>query len=309
MATAIVGADVRWGMKNESTEGTAVTVDELYEVTGGDVGLVEEGVHAQGMAGTRSRYATRTRAGIRRVTGSLSMQPNAIEWANLLPRILGASAAGTSFLLAEQLPSFTLVADKDNGTDGKVLTYNGCKVSKAVLTAEQGRPLQLDMSIEGWDESVGAAGTFPSLTLNTATGPFLLSDTNAGITVAASTYPFRRVVITIDNMLDGERFMNSNIRSALRAKDRVVTVELDGPYGNNSAAYPTAATLAAGVAVVVTFANTVHAVSMAITLSKVHFPRKSPPMSGREEVMLPLIGEARAGTANDELSIVVDSTP
>lgn len=310
MATAIVGVDCRIGMKKEVTEGTAVTVDQLFEYIAGDVGLVEENLHAQGMAGTRSRWGIRTRAGNRRVTGSLTLQPNAAEWAGLLPKILGADASGTSYALAEQLNSFTLVIDKDNGTDGKVFTYNGCKCSRAVITAEQGRIVTLEMGIEGWDEAVGNAGTFPAISLDVATGPFIMTDSTGAISVGGSALPHRRVVITIDNMLDTERFMNSQIRSALRARDRVITVELDGPYGNNSAAYPTAATLAAGVAVSITFTNTVHAVSLAITLPKVHFARRTPPLNGREEVMLPLIGEARASAAaNDELSIVLDSTP
>jgi hypothetical protein len=309
MATAIVGADVRIGIGSEVTEGTAVAATELYEYLGGDVGLVEEEINSMGMAGTRSRYATRTRAGVRRVTGSLTLQPNAIEWSQLLPRILGAAASGTTFALAEQLPSFTLVIDKDNATDGKTFTYNACKVSRAVLTAEQGRPLTLELGIEGWDESIGAAGTFPSLTLNTATGPFILSDTSGAITVGGAAYPFRRMVLTIDNSPDTERFMNSNIRSALRSKDRIISLELDGPYGNNSAIYPTAATLAAGVAVVIPFTNTVHAVSLSISLPLVHFTRRTPPLAGREEVMLPLVGQARATAANSECVITLDSTP
>jgi hypothetical protein len=238
------------------------------------------------------------------------MNPNAAELALLLPWILGADASGTTYALGEWLQSFTTTIKKDNSTDGKVFTYNGCRVARAVFSAEQGGPLTLQMDIEARDETVNNAGTFPSLTLNVATGPFIFSDSAGAITVAGSPYPFKRFSVTVDNMLDTERFTNSQTRTAIPTRGRIVTVELDGPYGNNSATYPTAATLATGVAVAATFTNTIHAVSIAFSCPKVHFPRRTAGWNGRDEVMLPLVGEARANAAaNDELVVTLDSTP
>lgn len=310
MANEIMGVQCRIGVKEEVTEGTAVTVDKLLELISGDIALAEEGVNAAGMAGSRSRASARTRAGTRKVSGSITLQPNAIEWALLLPWILGADASGTTYALAELLQPFTVTVDKDNGTDGKVFTYNGCKIAKAVITAEQGAPVSLQCDIEGRDEAIANAGTFPSLTLDTATGPFLTSDCAGAITVGGTAFPFRRMVLTIDNMLDTERFLNSTTRSGMQPKDRIITVELSGPYGGKETLYPTAATLAAGVAVSCTFTNTIAAVSLALSLPKVHFPRKTPAWNGREEVDLTLTGEARWSSAvNDELVVTLDSTP
>lgn len=308
MADPIMGVQSRIGVKKETVENTPVTVDTLLEVISGDIGLVEEGLHAQGMAGTRSHWAARTRAGVRRVSGSVTLCPNALEWSVLLPFILGADASGTTFATAETLPSFTAVLDKDNGTDGKVFTYAGMKVGRASLTADQGGLLMLQLDVEGRDESIGNAGTFPAISLSVATGPFCFSD--AVISVAGSSYSFKSFRLSVDNQLDGDRIMNSAVRTAIPTRGRIVSVELDGPAGNNHASYPTAATLAAGVAVVITLTNTVHAVSMAITLPKCHFPRRSPVWNGREELMIPLAGECRASAAaGDEISIVLDSTP
>lgn len=311
MADPVMGGfQVRLGVKEEVTEGTAVTVDTLLEVVSGDIGLIEEGINTAGMTGTRSRYAARTRAGSRRVSGSVTLNPNAAEWALLLPWILGADASSTSYALAETLQSFTATLKKDNGTDGKVFTYNGCKVARAVITGEQGgSPISLQMDIEGRDETLGNAGTFPSLTLNVATGPFLFSDSTGAITIAGTAYAARRFVLTIDNALDTERFTNSLTRTALQPRDRIISLELTVPYGTATAAYPTAATLAAGVAVVITLTNTVHAVSLAFSLPKVHFGRRSPVWNGREEMDLVLSGEARVSSAaNDELAVTLDST-
>lgn len=308
MADPIMGVQSRIGIKKEATEGSAETVDTLLELISGDIGLVEEGIHAQGMTGSRSHWSARTRANTRRVSGSITLNPNAAELAVLLPLILGANASGTSYALAETLQAFTAVLDKDNGTDGKTYTYNGCKVGRAVFSAEQGGMLTVQLDVEGRDEAIGNAGTFPSLSLNVATGPFIFSD--AVISVGGSNYSFRRLSITVDNQLDAERFMNSQTRTAIPSRGRVVSVELDGPAGQNHATYPTEATLAAGVAVVATFTNEVHAVSIAFSLPKVHFPRRTAVWAGREELMLPLVGEARASAAvNDELVVTLDSTP
>lgn len=310
MADPVMGAGNHLGIKKETTEGTAVTVNTLLELISGDIGLTEEAVDTNGMTGTRSHWSARTRAGTRKVSGSITLQPNAIEWSVLLPWIFGADASGTTFALAETLPSYTVVKAIDNGTDGKVMTYNGVKVNKAVISGEAGgSPLSLQLDLEGWDEAVGNAATFPSISLNVATGPFLFSDSAGAITVGGSAYGFKRFSLTIDNALDTDRILNSTIRSGLPSRDRLISLELDGPWGTNSATYPTAATLAAGVAVVLTFTNTIAAVSLALSLPKVHFPRKTPPWNGREEVMLPLAGMAKATAANNELVVTLDSTP
>ena len=310
MANPVMGCQCHIGVKEETTEGTAVTVDSLLEMISGDIALAETDLHGNGMTGSRSIWSARTRANTRRVSGTINLEPNAAEWALLLPWILGADVSGTAYALAETLQPFTVTIGKDNGTDGKVPTYNGCRVNKAVISAEQGGPLALQLEIEGRDEALGNAGSFPSLTLNVATGPFIFSDSSGAITVGGTAFPVKRFSLTIDNQLDTERFTNSTTRTALPTKGRSISVELGGPYGGKEALYPTAATLAAGVAVVATFTNTVHAVSIAFSLPKCHFPRRTPPWNGREEVELPLTGMARASAAvNDECSVVLDSTP
>ena len=309
MADPIVGAQIQVGMVAEVTAGTFVTPTELYEYIEGDLGFVETEFNATGMAGTRSQQSERTRANIGRVTGSLTFCPNALEWANLLPRILGAAASGTTFALAETLPAFSVGIDKDNGTDGKYFQYAGCYVNRATITSQSGGPVMLRLDIEGMTEAVASAGGFPSLSLGVATGPFLHADSSAAVVVGGTTYPARSVEITIDNALDTERFLNSTTRAALPALNRIITVNLGLPYGNATAAYPTAATLAAGVAVTVTWTNTVHAVSLLASFVKVHFPRRTPPLSGRNELDLPLSGIARRTAATRELVCTLDSTP
>ncbi len=305
-----MGSSVKLGMVAEVTFGTAIaiaSVTEMYELVGGDLNLEEDVIDTAGLVGTRSRISERTRTNMRKVTGSLTLNPNALELVNLLPRILGGAAAGTSFPLAETLPFFTVAIDKSNGTDGKVPTYSSCYINSATFKAEQGQPLSLELQIEGVDETLNAAGSFPNLTLGVATGPFIFSD--AVYNVGGSAYNFKSFECKIDNQLDTERFMNSLTRTAIPSKGRVITVTLDGPYSVNSAVYPTAATAAAGVAVTATFTNTIQAVSLLMSFVKVHFPRKGQKLNGRDEVMMPLVGEAKSVAATKELVVTLDSTP
>jgi hypothetical protein len=306
----VMGVMARWAVGEETTAGTPVTPTNLLEVLpGSDLGMAEEAVGAEGMSGTRSRKSERTRAGLQRISGRCIMEPNAAELALLLPWILGANASGTTYALAETLQPFTSELKKDNGTDGKVFTYAGCFVNKATFTSEPGAALRLELEVEAFTESVGTAATATSLTLNVATSPFIHSDTSAAVSIAGSAYPTSRVQITIDNQLDADRFLNSTTRAALPAKGRDITVSLGPPYGASTSLYPTAATLAAGVAVNVTYTNTVYAVSCLFSFVKVHFPRRTPPWNGREEFMLPLEGMAKETAATKELVVTLDSTP
>jgi hypothetical protein len=104
------------------------------------------------------------------------------------------------------------------------------------------------------------------------------------------------VDITIDNAIDRDRFFNSQTATALPPMDRHVTMELSAPYGDASALYGMGA---AGAAVVATFTNGGAVLTM--TAGRVAFPRKSPGVPGRQEIMLPLHGTAYKSGSTAEL--------
>lgn len=273
---------------------------ELYDLISGDFGLIEEHYQADGTTGTRSKHAERNRANTRKATGSLTFQPNAVELSTLLPRILGGSASGTDYPLAETLPSFTLVIDKVT----KVFTFATCYVNRATFRSSQGQPLEVQLDIEGLDESVGNAGTFPAISLNlTGGGPFMHSD--VVIAVGGSNYSFRSFEMIVDNMLDTERFFNATSRASIPSRGRSITWRLDGPYGDNSALYNLTVT---GVAALATFTHST-ATSLVFSSAKVCFPRRGPILNGKEEIMLPLEGMAYMSSTTRELVTTLDSTP
>lgn len=251
-----------------------------------------------GLRGTRSHDISRIRAANRRCGGPISLQPSAVELALLLPWILGANASGTTYALADTLPTRYVTIDRVI----KVFKYTGVVVNRATFRASEGEPLSLDLDLVGIDETVANAGTFPSLSIDTTTQPFMFTD--LAWTLAATGYSLKEFEMVIDNNIDTERFFNSQTLSAAYPQDRTISFRTRVPAGDAIAAYNTGPT---GVAVVGTFTNA--ATSLIFSMVKVTFPRKSPPVEGRSEIMLPLEGIAYSSSGTRELVTTLDSTP
>ena len=282
--------------------GTTSTVDQPLDFLNENLAVNETFIDRNGLRGTRSRLIEPMRVGLRRIEGQITLQPTAVELSYLLPWILGAAASGTTYALAETVPERYVTVDRSDGTDGKVFTYDGVKVNRATFRCSQGELLTVVLDLVGKDETVANAGTFPSLTLDTTTAPFTFSD--CAISVGGTTYNSRDIEIVVDNRLDTERFFNSNTRTAIVAQDREISVNLNLGYGDAEAAYNTGI---GGVAVTATFTNS--AVSCLFSFVKVLFPRRSPTIPGKQEIMLPLQGMAKKSSTTNELVVTLDSTP
>lgn len=299
---ASMASQAQLGMIAEVTAGTPVTVTERYEFASESMSMNESLLDTSGILGTRSHMSERVRANIQRVSGSITLYPNSVELVNLLPRILGGAASGTSFPLADTLPPFTVNVDRVTAR----WVYGGCFVNRATFASRQGEPLTLTLEIEAMNEQTPSATVFPTLSISLV-GPYIHSDAQSGstsaLTISGTAYRFREWSLTIDNHLDTERFFNSVTRISIPAMDRTVTWTFAGPYGDNSALYGLAST---GVACVATFTNGNY--SIAFTSNKVAFPRLSPPAQGKEEIFLSLVGQARSDGSTKELTTVNDST-
>jgi hypothetical protein len=280
--------------------GAASPVTEFYDFLSEGLALTEEIVDGSGIVGSRSRPKERARQGIRRVTGSLNMQPSPVELNTLLPWVLGGVKDGATFEipLTETLPEKFITIDRVQ----KVFTYNGCKASRMTVRGAQGQPVQFTFDVEGKDETVAAAGSFPGTwALDLTAGPYMFHE--AVISVAGTPYNYREFELTLDNGLDGERFLNSQTRTEIMAHDRLVTVSLTGPYGDNSATYGLAVL---GVAVLITLTNGIY--RLIFSMPAVQFPRQSPTVEGRSEIFLPLNGVARKSGASAELTVTNDTS-
>jgi hypothetical protein len=261
--------------------------------------VAEEFVDTNGLRGTLEHDGARVRAGIRRVGGQIQLQPTAVELALLLPWIFGTAGVDNVYALADTVPSRYVTIDRI----AKVFTYDHVFVDKAVFSASKGSALRLTLDLVGVDEAIGNAGTFPSLSLDTTTGPFMFTD--GALQIASTTYTPEEWELSVENHIDRDRFFNALVLStAVNAMDRTITTRFRLPYGDSVATYNTGA---GGVAVDMTFTN--GGCSLDFSMVKVTFPRRSPTVPGRQEIMLPHEGRAWRSGSTKPLVTTLDSTP
>lgn len=270
-----------FGFQSQLGVDTANPVTQRLDFDSEELVCDEDFIDTNGLRGTRSLSQERIRQGIRRVHGMIRFQPTEAELALLLPWILGGTPSLGTYPLGDILsPRFVAI---DRGSH--VFTYNGCVVDTATFHATQNQALSVDLEIIGIDETLGAAGSFPSLTLDITTQPFIFTD--LVLVVNGVTYNCRSFELKIDNDIEKERFFNSQTLTAGYAKSRHITISHPLPYGDDSAAYNLGV---AGVAATATFTNGAHVLEF--SMANVKYPRHSPRVEGHEEIFLPLTGTA-----------------
>lgn len=288
--TAAIGTLGQLGIDSSSPVGMR------YDFMEEDVAKVSEIIDANGIRGTRSRHANRTRPGLKRIGGPLRLEPNKAEMAALLPWILGTSSGTgpTTYSLTETLPSRYVTIDRIF----KVFTYDTVKVDVATFSARQGEPLVLTLDLIGKDETVGNAGTFPSLSIGEATTPWVMTDLT--LTINAVTVTPSEFSLTINNFIDKERFFNGRTLASVESLDREISMTVVCPYGDQGALYDAGEAGVAGTAV---FTNGSNVLTM--TMTKIIYPTRSPNIGGRREIMLPITGKLYRTDAAAELIITL----
>jgi hypothetical protein len=209
---------------------------------------------------------------------------------------LGGTPTTTTYPLGDTLRGRSVQVDRV----AAVHTYSGVHVNSATFRGSQGEPLALELDLIGQDEVTSISFT-PTVTIDGTVTPFMFHD--AVISIAGSTYNARSAAVTVNNAIDGERFFNSQTLTQVNPQDRQVSVQYLVPYGDATALYNTGA---AGVASTITFTN--GNVSLVFTFVKVAFPRRSPTVPGRSEVMHELNGMAYQSSTTKELVVTLDST-
>ena len=288
---AAMGHQAKLGMAASSP------ATEAYDFISESLALTETLVDTSGFIGSRSHPSERVRQGTRFVQGSIVMHPSPLELDTLLPRILGTAESADVFAVAETIPSFFVTINRDI----KVPSYSGCYVNRATFRGSEGLPLELTLDILGTDETVGAAGSFPAISISNATVPYMFHEL---VTVVNSvTYSVKSWELTVDNALESQ-FFNSQTPTRFNATDRIVSMSLQLPYGDATAAYGLTVT---GVAVTATFTN--GTVSILFSTPKVSFPRESATVaSNRGELFLVINGIARKSGSTAEITVTSDST-
>jgi len=279
----------------------AATPSEAYEFLTESVAAHKTIIDTNGLQGTRSHRKERTRAGTYTVSGGLEFHPTGNDLSRWLPRILGATASGNTYAVAETLPSFYYSADRVT----KCFHYTGCKVDKATFSASEGELLKLSLAIEGLTEVVAAASSittragFPDIVMHP------LRFTEGVFTMVGGARPVKSFSLTVDNALDKGRFNNTITRSALPEMDRIVTAQFTTPYTPGTTT--TGETdlydqTNDGTSATLVFTSTVDTnVVFTLTLATLQVEAESPTMNGRGEIMLNINGTARMSSATKEI--------
>ena len=294
--TASAGALGQFGI------GSTSPVTQRLEFAEESLVMTEAIIDGNGVKGTRERSIDRVRGGLQRITGNVRFQPNAVEWAALLPWFTGGTPTGSptvTYPLADSLTGKYVTVDRV----AKVYTYNGVVPDTATIRGRENMPIELDLGLVGLTETQGNSGTFPALSLDTTNGPFVFSD--AVIVVGGTTITCKEFELQMDNRIDKERFFNGLTLSAAVAHDRHTMFRSNLPFGDWNALYGSAGAAGATITVTCTNANAV----LTISLVKVAFPRTGARVAGRTEVMLPIAGEAFKSGATASVVITLNPGP
>jgi len=255
--------------------------------------------------GQLDRQIELVRDGEIRVAGPINLVPNAVEISYLLQWILGGTPTGTPLVTypltqTNNLPEKFVTIDRVI----KVFTYSGVKVNRATFRAVQGGPLELSLDLIGKTlVGEGAAGSFPNITLDLSNGPFVMRDLT--MTVAGTTVTPKEFTLTVDNVLNPDRFFNSQTLVSIDQQDRRISFETSLPYGDFQALK--AGFTSAGTAVVATFTNA--GAVLGFSLVKVAIPYTDPGTPGRSEIMLAVSGDAMASGTTPSLVTTLNPGP
>ena len=290
------------GMLTQLGIDSASPVTKRFDFVSEDIIADEVFIDGNGLRGTLEHNSDRVRQGPRRIHGPLRLQPNAVEWALLLPWILGTAGSGSptvTFALNDSLLTRFVAIDRNDGAG--LFTYDTVAVNRAIIRGAEGGILSLDLDLVGKDET--KTGSFPALSIDTANGPYVFTDLalQLGATSAITAKSFE---LTIDNHIDTERFFNSLTLSVPVKHDRTTTFSTSLPYGDYNTLYNTGV---AGVAATAVF--TYAGATLTFTIGNVKLPRRSPSTPGRAEIMLPLSGLCYKIGATPSLSVSQNPGP
>lgn len=298
-----------------------------------------------GIRGTRQMARERVRKSARTVGGTITMTPTQTELRTLLPWILGTNETGSgtsgspyAYILAETLQEFQILALKVEPSaihTDEVFLYENCRVARATFSASSGGPLTLSLDIEAETERSYANGSIsigsnPSTPTDVMSGgssgrsvpssvpdtdtPFMFYDTghsNGALTIGNADRECFDWSLTIDNVLDTGRFMNSLDRTNIPSMGLVVSMTATVPFTAaedelydadvNSSSPDTNTNL-------VKFYNSANDKVVQFTMATWNIESRTPTVNGKGEVVLPLSGTVyrkNAATAKDAVGISI----
>ena len=257
-----------------------------------------------GLRGTRSRHKDRVAIGSERISGAIELQPVGAELDWFLEKILGGSTDADPLPnttdVAETVPAFQMMIDRVS----KVFTYGDLRVSRAIFRGSSGQPINLSLELEGKTETVAAAGGFPALT-HYITSIMIFPDCTLAFNSVQYEADMKSFELTIDNVLDTERFTNAITRSEIPAQDRIVTLRADFGYAGTAAAVYDYAIAGAALALLMTDGTN----NYTFDFANAKIPAESPVVSGKTEIMHSVTFNCFRDASNSECKCTKSAVP
>lgn len=230
------GISGQFGLKAETTWGTAVTVDRFYEIISENIQLEVERTESAGIrSGQRVLRSDDWVAGVRKVSGPVEFELSTLNLKLLMEHAMGTyTGAGPGTLSAADLTGKGLTVQVGRpDVAGTVIpyTFNGGKVASWELTADVGEVAKLTLDMVFKDQTTATALASASYT----SGLGLFTFVHGAVTIAGSTVPVRSIKLAGDNALDTERFLigvsgGSLISEPLEKGRREYTFELEADH-------------------------------------------------------------------------------
>lgn len=264
-----------------------------------DLAKREEQWQPEGIRGVRGRQSEIVAALPYVCNGALVTEPRTDELVYYLHALLGATPSGTTFGLADTLPTFGMDVYKIVDT----YRYAGCKMNDGTFVSRSGQPLRLTMNIEATSETGSLA--FPNIGASLSTRqPYMHHE--AVLTLGGTPYTPSEIEISVNNALMTDRFLNALTRSELPETDRIVTLAVTLPFTSAEAALYAVAIGGISGSVVYTKAAT----STTFTFGVLQTGTVGPGIPNRNgEVMRRITFRARRTGSTAELVVTHDSTP
>lgn len=306
LATCANGANAALYMEPAAAPHTFDGSSERYEFHRESMQKKGRIIGGRGITGTRSKHSARTRVGAYTVDGAVLMDLNPGYLVNLLPRILGGNASGTTFPVAETLQPFGMLIDKVVDT----FEYKNCLVDSALIHArngpeQDGEPELLTLTLNIVAEDRARATSAPSVSIP-ATGaydPFISAD--CVLTLEGAARYFDEWWLYIDNHVYRRYAGGKATPYSICPQDRTVMLRVAVPWDSDHDDLLDAA--AAGAAGSIALTN--GTVSTTFSFANLQIPPVDPVVPGKTPLSLMLQFIARETDATKEIVVTNDSTP
>jgi hypothetical protein len=293
---------VQGGNSPRTFNGSSERTEFVYESLGSERKLQTSGR----LTGTRSTYIGASRNKSYLVKGAIALQPGPAQLGLWLPRIFGGAPSGSNYPLAETLPEFDVIIDRE----GDVFTYKDLQVAQAVFRGQTSNGgdgvelIDLVIVLVGRTELDGQVWPVDAAEITDAENNIPYNIWEGLLDLDGDNLPYDKFNLMIDNHLL-VKFRNSLTAQCIRPTGRTIRLETDNPFN--------ADTIGPALELNTTHLSGSLKFTMGNMSTEFTFPAlrnefKTPTVQGRNEIPLNLQLQAFRTADDPEITITHDQT-